>query len=175
MSVGPRHDLLGQRFGRLIVDQISTKLYHRAYAWLCVCDCGNVVRVCTARLRRADGSGTRSCGCLARELTRVRNFARRNRDSPYWKDGLNKDGYRFINVDGRRLFEHRHLLSEYLGRPLLSSEEVHQKNGVRHDNRIENLELWSHSQPAGQRVEDKVEWAIELLKLYAPDQLRSAS
>ena len=39
-------------------------------------------------------------------------------------------------------------------------------NGVRDDNRPENLELWSKAQPAGQRVEDKITWAIELLERY---------
>lgn len=67
--------------------------------------------------------------------------------------------------------EHRIVMSDALGRALCPDESVHHRNGQRDDNRLSNLELWSRWQPVGQRVEDKVAYAKELLARYAPEYL----
>jgi flagellar motility protein MotE (MotC chaperone) len=63
-------------------------------------------------------------------------------------------------------------MSEHLGRPLDRHEHVHHKNGVRDDNKLENLEIWSGSHPKGQRIDDKIKYALEILDQYVPELLK---
>ena len=69
----------------------------------------------------------------------------------------------------RNVLQHRLVMAQLLGRPLDPGEVVHHVNGDRLDNRPANLELWSVDQPAGQRVADKLAFALELLDRYAPE------
>lgn len=131
--------------------------------WMCVCDCGNTVRLTSGNLR---SENQKSCGCH-----RKRNMVEHHS----WRGGTKmRDGYVMFadgetrNENGLLIYRplHRIVMEEHLGRPLRKDEQVHHVNGVKDDNRIENLELWSSSHPSGQRVVDKVSWAKEILARY---------
>lgn len=86
----------------------------------------------------------------------------------WYTDGYGYVAKRVTLEDGtvRRIWQHRVVMEESLDRELLAHENVHHINGIRDDNNIENLELWSTHQPSGQRVEDKILWAKEFLMEY---------
>jgi HNH endonuclease len=119
------------------------------------------------------------CACGARKHRQSSTCAacrtEKGASNSNWKGGQtwHKRGYLMTWVPGHPragkgsyVFEHILVMEKMIGRYLLPGENVHHRNGVRDDNRPENLELWTSPQPAGVRAGDAVAWAREILARY---------
>lgn len=147
-------DLIGTKVGKWTILSFASKGSRGEKRFNCLCECGSE-KIIFARELKIGRS--KSCGCS------LKNGRHR---VPGIDKSINEQGYVRTTFNGKRGVEHRYIMEQHLGRKLYPHENVHHINGIRHDNRLENLELWSKSQPAGQRVEDKIAWAKEILEQY---------
>ena len=127
------------------------------YIWSACVDCGKKRWVA---LERGNPRNSRcpSCG----DKFRFKINPRQGKDCPAWKGGktIHESGYVQIWLDpndpffpmasigrgtfGAYVFEHRLVMAKHLGRLLRPKERVHHLNGIKSDNRKENLELLSN-------------------------------
>jgi hypothetical protein len=75
-------------------------------------------------------------------------------------------GHPRTHAKNNYVFEHILVMERHLNRLLEKDENIHHINGVRDDNRIENLEIWVKPQPSGIRASDAIIWAKEIIKRY---------
>lgn len=152
---------------------------------------GFICETCTSRRKRAQYKCI-VCGvtvsrrkgmcyeCAVKAETEAGN--RKAMNNGHWKGGktYHLRGYVYVRCPNHPkawgsssyVFEHVLVMESMIGRYLNPGETVHHKNGMKDDNRPENLELWASSHPSGQRVDDLVSFALEILNKYAPDKLR---
>ncbi len=116
------------------------------FVWRACEDCGNGHWVMQAK-------DVRFCKpCFSKRLNKI--VKQRGELSNNWKGGRRGDGNGYINITlqpddfffsmadcHNTVKEHRLVMAKSLGRCLQDWEVVHHKNGIRDDNRIENLEL----------------------------------
>jgi len=159
-------NILGMRVGRLVVTEFVESVKYKGIKWKCQCDCGNEVDVFRKDLTKKQNP-TRSCGCLVKDIVSERMSGSNHYN---WKGGepiVNKKGYlEYRHGEFRGMREHRVIYEQHYGIKLLPHQNIHHINGIRTDNRIENLELWDTSQPAGQRIDEKINFYFNLLKEY---------
>ena len=143
-------DLTGRRFDRLLaLAPTPIRKTGRSVVWKCLCDCGNIAYISSYELQHGN---TKSCGCLRREFFASQSGRQSGIGNPNWKGGRTKtpEGYIQIRVHNHPhattngyVMEHRLVMEKYLERYLSPLEVVHHCNGVKDDNRIENLMLFN--------------------------------
>ena len=145
-KVIPKYSKEAPKLGEIRYGQELGRTYNSRYIYHACVDCGEAKfrKVCKKLL-----GGVESIRCM--KCARKRQFGENH---PNWKQGRSKtkhgyiytlvrsgDEYSSMAKRNRYVMEHRLVMAQFLGRCLEKYEVVHHKNGIKDDNRIENLEL----------------------------------
>ncbi len=168
-QIKDRQCLIGQTFGYLtVINEFKGTPERRGARCLCKCVCGKESTYRKVDIRGSKNrQGYKSCGCkkYPQGLDNKNRMYRRETSDGYVT--LYEPNHPNVRPKGRGLiFEHVFVMSNYLGRPLEKGETVHHKNGRRNQNNIENLELWPSNHGKGQRAEDLLKYAYQIIEKY---------
>lgn len=116
--------------------EIGSKSRHQKYIWHACGGCGKQRWVA---FLKGKPRNLLCCSCANRLISWKRG---RMKQDGYIKVSLNPSDFFYPMTDKKGgVLEHRLIMAKHLNRCLLPWEVVHHKNGVRNDNRLENLEL----------------------------------
>jgi|TARA_B110000483_G_C18040298_1_gene482330 hypothetical protein len=141
------------------------------------CDCGNKADYNVGGIK---AKKTTHCGCERPEVVSTYLDIVNGKLVTSANKSTNKGGYVTYSINNGEyngnIFHgpysgHKLIYEMYNGVTLTSNQNIHHKNGVRDDNHIDNLELWDTSQPAGQRVLEKLSYYFELVKSHSNNPL----
>lgn len=166
-------NLKGKKYGRLTIIEpyydVNKYNGYKQKKWKCVCECGKIKNHLTHDITSGK---VKSCGCYNRDVARERMTGENNHG---WNGGRRTKGNRgYIEIrlpNGKYQLEHRYIFEKHYNIKLNKKQNIHHLNGNKKDNRIENLELWDHKQPYGQRVEDKLLYYFQLINDYKDNPL----
>jgi len=109
--------------------------------------CGEILS-CSKTYYNKDGSvgtfPTHKDSCKLVYCRKCAGINRSGKNHPMWKAARtrNKDGYIVVTISRNKLeYEHRLVMEKYIGRKIKPNEHIHHVNGIKDDNRIENLVL----------------------------------
>ena len=138
----------------ILGERRQRKSSYHIYTWLACPVCSKEHWVRVARKDRSGPPGL----CWLCSVKQFPGTQKRGSDSPYWKGGryINSRGYVEVRIQPDNFFypmakerkglssyilEHRLIMAQVMKRHLLSWEIVHHRNGIKQDNRLENLVL----------------------------------
>jgi hypothetical protein len=139
----------------------STINRHREsnYMWTACVDCGETRWVkCAKRSKQVRNARCRRCAGICSAKSRRKEAYHRGAGNSAWKGGrlVASNNYIYVWLEESSpyfpmathngyVMEHRLIIAQSIGRCLLRTEHVHHKNGMKDDNRIENLQLVSQA------------------------------